>query len=168
MTSTTLSTLATEELIQPAAIESSLLRLGFNPDNVRSAVRELYKRSETVAQGNEVKETYSQVEQVRRLLKELGIPAHLKGYRYLQDSIVLVISDENLVHQVTTLLYPTVAKNNGTTSSRVERAIRHAIEVAWDNCPVDILHFYFSNSVSPRRDNPTNAAFIAQLAEYLR
>lgn len=102
------------------------------------------------------------------IMRQIGVPAHIKGYQYLRESIVLSIKDPDLMHAVTKVLYPTVAKNNKTTASRVERAIRHAIEVAWDRGDVDVLSSYFGYTIQNSRGKPTNSEFIAMISDKLR
>lgn len=102
------------------------------------------------------------------IMRQIGVPAHIKGYQYLRESIVLSINDPELMHSVTKVLYPTVAKNNKTTASRVERAIRHAIEVAWDRGDVDVLSSYFGYTIQNSRGKPTNSEFIAMISDKLR
>ena len=101
-------------------------------------------------------------------MRQIGVPAHIKGYQYLRESIALSIKDPDLMHSVTKVLYPTVAKNNKTTASRVERAIRHAIEVAWDRGDVDVLSSYFGYTIQNTRGKPTNSEFIAMISDKLR
>ncbi len=102
------------------------------------------------------------------VMRQIGVPAHIKGYQYLRESILLTVSDPELMHAVTKVLYPTVAKANKTTSSRVERAIRHEIEVAWDRGDVDVLSSYFGYTIQNSRGKPTNSEFIAMIADKLR
>lgn len=105
---------------------------------------------------------------VTEIMHQIGVPAHIKGYHYLRDAIVLAVKDGDIINSVTKQLYPTVAKKNGTTSSRVERAIRHAIEVAWDRGDVDILNSYFGYTIHNSRGKPTNSEFIAMIADKMR
>ncbi len=105
---------------------------------------------------------------VSEIMRQIGVPAHIKGYQYLRESIILTVGDPELMHAVTKLLYPTVAKNNHTTPSRVERAIRHAIEVAWDRGDVDVLSSYFGYTIQISRGKPTNSEFIAMISDKLR
>lgn len=102
------------------------------------------------------------------IMRQIGVPAHIKGYQYLREAIALSIKDPGLMHSVTKVLYPTVAKNNKTTASRVERAIRHAIEVAWDRGDVDVLSSYFGYTIQNSRGKPTNSEFIAMISDKLR
>lgn len=105
---------------------------------------------------------------VTDILHQVGVPAHIKGYQYLRDAILMAIDDEDIINAVTKRLYPDVAKKHGTTSSRVERAIRHAIEVAWDRGDVEILNSYFGYTIHSTRGKPTNSEFIAMIADKFR
>lgn len=105
---------------------------------------------------------------VTEIIHQIGVPAHIKGYGYLRQSILLSVDDPEMINHITKLLYPTVAKLNSTTSSRVERAIRHAIEVAWDRGDVDTLNSYFGYTIHNGRGKPTNSEFIAMIADRLR
>ena len=102
------------------------------------------------------------------MIHEIGIPAHIKGYHYLRDAIMMAIEDMDVLNAITKVLYPTVAKKNQTTSSRVERAIRHAIEVAWSRGKIDTLEELFSYTVSNGKGKPTNSEFIALVADTIR
>ena len=102
------------------------------------------------------------------IIHEIGVPAHIKGYHYLREAIILSIKNSDIVNSVTKLLYPTVAKTYGTTASRVERAIRHAIEVAWDRGDLDVLNSYFGYTIQNDRGKPTNSEFIAMISDKLR
>ena len=106
--------------------------------------------------------------QVTDILHQIGVPAHIKGYHYLRDSILMSIENPEIINAVTKQLYPAVAKKYETTSSRVERAIRHAIEVAWDRGDVDILNSYFGYTIHTSRGKPTNSEFIAMISDKLR
>ena len=105
--------------------------------------------------------------QVTEILHQIGVPAHIKGYHYLRDSIIMAIEDPEIINAVTKQLYPSVAKRYNTTSSRVERAIRHAIEVAWDRGDVDVLNSYFGYTIHNTRGKPTNSEFIAMISDKL-
>ena len=105
---------------------------------------------------------------VSEIMHRIGVPAHIKGYQYLREAIILSINNTEMMGSVTKLLYPTVAKTFKTTSSRVERAIRHAIEVAWDRGDVDVLSSYFGYTIQSSRGKPTNSEFIAMIADKLR
>lgn len=105
---------------------------------------------------------------VSDIMHQIGVPAHIKGYQYLREAIILSINDNEMMNSVTKVLYPTVAKTFSTTSSRVERAIRHAIEVAWDRGDVDVLSSYFGYTIQNSRGKPTNSEFIAMISDKLR
>ena len=106
--------------------------------------------------------------QVTRIIHEIGIPAHIKGYQYLRASIIMAAKDMDAINAITKLLYPEVAKKFNTTSSRVERAIRHAIEVAWDRGDIDVLNSIFGYTVHTNKGKPTNSEFIAMISDKLR
>lgn len=106
--------------------------------------------------------------QVTKIIHQIGVPAHIKGYQYLRCAILMAVDDEEVINSVTKVLYPSVAKKYQTTTSRVERAIRHAIEVAWDRGDVDTLNSYFGYTIQNSRGKPTNSEFIAMIADNLR
>ena len=105
---------------------------------------------------------------VTQILHEIGVPAHIKGYHYLRDSIMMAIQKPEIINAVTKQLYPTVAQKYETTSSRVERAIRHAIEVAWDRGDLEVLNSYFGYTIHNDRGKPTNSEFIAMISDRIR
>ena len=105
---------------------------------------------------------------VTEILHQVGVPAHIKGYQFLRDAILLAVGDHEYINAVTKRLYPEIAKRNNTTASRVERAIRHAIEVAWDRGDVDTLNSYFGYTILSMRGKPTNSEFIAMIADKIR
>jgi two-component system response regulator (stage 0 sporulation protein A) len=102
------------------------------------------------------------------IIQEIGIPPHIKGYRYLREAILLVVNRVELLGSITKELYPTIARNHATTPSRVERAIRHAIEVAWSRGNQEVLQGLFGHTVNRDRGKPTNSEFIAMVADRLR
>ena len=106
--------------------------------------------------------------QVTKIIHQIGVPAHIKGYQYLRTAILMTVKDSDIINSVTKILYPSVAKQYQTTTSRVERAIRHAIEVAWDRGDVDTLNSYFGYTIQNNRGKPTNSEFIAMIADNLR
>ncbi len=106
--------------------------------------------------------------QVTRIIHQIGVPAHIKGYQYLRYAIMMTVEDAEIINSVTKVLYPAVAQKYGTTTSRVERAIRHAIEVAWDRGDIDVLNSYFGYTIQNSRGKPTNSEFIAMIADNLR
>jgi len=105
---------------------------------------------------------------VTAIIHEIGVPAHIKGYQYLREAIIIAVEDMDVINAVTKILYPEVAKRFGTTASRVERAIRHAIEVAWDRGDLETLQKYFGYTVSNAKGKPTNSEFIAMIADRLQ
>ena len=105
---------------------------------------------------------------VTEIIHEIGVPAHIKGYQYIREAIIETAQDMDLINAVTKALYPSVAKKYGTTPSRVERAIRHAIEVAWDRGDIEVLQRYFGYTVSGVKGKPTNSEFIALIADRLQ
>ena len=106
--------------------------------------------------------------EVTAIIHEVGIPAHIKGYQYVREAIILTVQDMEMINAVTKMLYPEVARRFHTTPSRVERAIRHAIEVAWDRGDVDTLNSYFGYTIHNLRGKPTNSEFIAMIADKMR
>ncbi len=107
-------------------------------------------------------------EKVTNIMHDLGVPAHIKGYHYIRDAIIMVINDLEMINSITKLLYPTIAKKYKTTSSRVERAIRHAIEVAWGRGQIEVIDEIFGYTISNGKGKPTNSEFIAMIADRLR
>ncbi len=105
---------------------------------------------------------------VTSIIHEIGVPAHIKGYQYLREAIIIAVGDMDVINAITKILYPQVAKTFQTTPSRVERAIRHAIEVAWDRGDLDTLQRFFGYTVSNTKGKPTNSEFIALIADKLQ
>ena len=105
---------------------------------------------------------------VTNVIHELGVPAHIKGYQYLREAIMMVINDIDIINQITKQLYPEIAEKYKTTPSRVERAIRHAIEVAWARGQADAVENIFGYTISAAKGKPTNSEFIAMIADKLR
>ena len=116
----------------------------------------------------EVDQNASLESQVTAIIHEVGVPAHIKGYQYLREAIIIAVNDMDVINAVTKVLYPEVAKRFNTTPSRVERAIRHAIEVAWDRGDLETLQKYFGYTVSNAKGKPTNSEFIAMIADRLQ
>ncbi len=104
---------------------------------------------------------------VTSIIHEIGVPAHIKGYHYLREAIILAVKDIEIINAITKILYPTVARKFSTTPSRVERAIRHAIETAWNRGDLDTLNKFFGYTVSNTKGKPTNSEFIAMIADKL-
>ncbi|MDE6025889.1 MAG: sporulation transcription factor Spo0A [Lachnospiraceae bacterium] len=105
---------------------------------------------------------------VTEIIHEIGVPAHIKGYQYLRSSIIMAVKDMDVLNSITKQLYPSIAKEHGTTSSRVERAIRHAIEVAWGRGKTDTINELFGYTMSQGKLKPTNSEFIALIADKIR
>jgi len=108
------------------------------------------------------------VQQVTNVIHQIGVPAHIKGYNYLRTAIIMAVNDDEVINAITKALYPAVAKKYETTSSRVERAIRHAIEVAWDRGDIDTINQIFGYTIQSQRGKPTNSEFIAMVADNLK
>lgn len=105
---------------------------------------------------------------VTNIIHEIGVPAHIKGYQYLRDAIMMSVNDSEMLNSITKLLYPSIAKQHKTTPSRVERAIRHAIEVAWSRGKMDTIDELFGYTVSNGKGKPTNSEFVALIADKIR
>ena len=125
----------------------------FRPQEIRGALKRDIGDIETMVTG---------------IIHEIGIPAHIKGYQYLRHAIIMVVNDLDIINSITKELYPTVAKDFNTTPSRVERAIRHAIEVAWDRGDTEVLNSFFGYTIANSKGKPTNSEFIAMIADKLR
>ena len=106
--------------------------------------------------------------QVTNVIREIGIPAHIKGYQYLRDAIMIIIDEVEILGSVTKILYPQIAEKYSTTPSRVERAIRHAIEVAWSRGNMDMINRLFGYTIKLEKGKPTNSEFMAMIADKLR
>ncbi len=135
---------------------------------VAERVRQLATLQETEESADEEEKTRNLENIVTAIIHEIGVPAHIKGYQYLREAIIIAVGDMDVINAVTKILYPEVAKRFGTTASRVERAIRHAIEVAWDRGDLETLQKYFGYTVSNAKGKPTNSEFIAMIADRLQ
>jgi len=140
----------------------------FQNDTILRRIRYLQEDKEESRVSIIEKEEYNVETHITELLHEIGIPAHIKGYHYLRESILMSIDDIDVLNAITKILYPAVAKKYQTTSSRVERAIRHAIEVAWSRGKLDTLEALFSYTISNGKGKPTNSEFIALIADTIR
>ncbi|MCD8074280.1 MAG: sporulation transcription factor Spo0A [Lachnospiraceae bacterium] len=149
----------------------------FDQENVLNHIKRVRARSERVLprEGRKMPEEGSMdyLEQnletdVTNIIHEVGVPAHIKGYQYLRDAIIMSVTDAEMLHSITKILYPTIAKKHQTTSSRVERAIRHAIEVAWSRGKMDTIEELFGYTVSNGKGKPTNSEFIALITDKIR
>ena len=105
---------------------------------------------------------------VTDMIHEIGVPAHIKGYQYLREAIMMSVEDPEMLGSITKVLYPTIARKNQTTASRVERAIRHAIEVAWNRGKMETLDAMFGYTINTGKGKPTNSEFIALIADKIR
>ena len=135
--------------------------------SVRNLSRNPERKNDDITTDNTLK-TENLESRVTNMLHEIGIPAHIKGYHYLRDAIIMAVNDMDVLNAITKILYPTVAKKYQTTSSRVERAIRHAIEVAWSRGKLDTLDQLFGYTVSTGKGKPTNSEFIALIADTIQ
>ena len=126
------------------------------------------KKNSAFAKKYPLQDNFDVETMVTEIIHEIGIPAHIKGYQYLRHAIMLVIDNMDIINSITKTLYPTVAQDFKTTPSRVERAIRHAIEVAWDRGDTEILDSIFGYTIATSKGKPTNSEFIAMIADKLR
>ncbi|MDK2823236.1 MAG: two-component system, response regulator, stage 0 sporulation protein [Clostridia bacterium] len=143
----------------------------FDIDVLANRIRQLGNGSVTqvpVRTNQSVNKVKNLEVEVTNIIHQMGVPAHIKGYQYLRDAILLVIDEVNLLGAVTKELYPMIAEKYSTTPSRVERAIRHAIELAWDRGNVDMMNKFFGYTINLDRGKPTNSEFIAMVADKLR
>lgn len=145
----------------------------FNTSHIVDLINDLGKVTQSKKSKNNVFAIQSETPidlntEITSILHEIGVPAHIKGYLYLRESISMVYNNIEILGSITKVLYPEVAKKYRTTSSRVERAIRHAIEVAWNRGNIDAISAIFSYTVSLAKSKPTNSEFIAMIADRLR
>ena len=149
----------------------------FDNDIVLSRIKNV--RRPAAGRGAEVRKVnaYEKAEETKErnleadvtdIIHEIGVPAHIKGYHYLRDAIMMAVNDMDVLNAITKILYPTVAKKYRTTSSRVERAIRHAIEVAWNRGNIDAIDEIFAYTISASKAKPTNSEFIALIADTIQ
>lgn len=113
-------------------------------------------------------QTFDLEKAVTDIIHEIGVPAHIKGYQYLREAIIMSVEDTQMLSSITKVLYPTIAKRFDTTSSRVERAIRHAIEVAWRRGKMETLDGLFGYTINTGKGKPTNSEFIALISDRIR
>ena len=157
----------------------------FKMDVLMKRIRELVAKpvekpvSQLVTYTKDVKQNYVDIKKesskeeileikVTNIIHEIGVPAHIKGYQYLRDGIIMVVNNIEVINQITKLLYPDLAKKYKTTPSRVERAIRHAIEVAWNRGQIETVESIFGYTINSNKGKPTNSEFIAMIADKLR
>ena len=149
----------------------------FDNDMVISRIKDVKNRN--VARPSEVRKVqpYEKREELKErnleadvtaIIHEIGVPAHIKGYQYLREAIIMSVNDIDMLNSITKILYPTIAKKFQTTPSRVERAIRHAIEVAWSRGKMDTIDALFGYTINNGKGKPTNSEFIALIADKIR
>ncbi len=134
----------------------------------KPGVRTKFIASPEELKRNEELARYNLESDVTNIIHEIGVPAHIKGYQYLRDAIMMSVDDSEMLDSITKILYPSIAKQHGTTPSRVERAIRHAIEVAWSRGKVDTIDELFGYTVNNGKGKPTNSEFVALIADKIR
>jgi len=142
-----------------------------DPSSVAERVREIFSADQMQKAGKQPGRRPPEVNieaMVTSIIHEIGVPAHIKGYQYLREAIMIAVDDMEVINAITKVLYPQVAKTFSTTPSRVERAIRHAIEVAWDRGDLETLQRFFGYTVSNTKGKPTNSEFIALIADKLQ
>ncbi len=145
----------------------------FDLDSLVSRVRQLKEQlrhpiTSGIGARNEKSKAVNLETKVTGVLHEIGVPAHIRGYHYMREAIMMAVDDIDVLNYITKELYPTIAKKCNTTPSRVERAIRHAIEVAWNRGKVDVLDSMFGYTISNNKGKPTNSEFIALIADRLK
>ena len=159
-------------IVKPFEIDILIKRIKelryYQPSQTRSFANREIKTSYIELAPSEKKNEENLEALVTNVIHEIGVPAHIKGYQYLREAIMMVVSDIDIINQITKQLYPEIAHKYHTTPSRVERAIRHAIEVAWGRGQQDIVESIFGYTVSASKGKPTNSEFIAMIADKLR
>ena len=159
------------DYVSTAAANLGVRYLMLKPCDMASLVERLaeIRESETLRLPVSRRSEKTNIESmVTGIIHEIGVPAHIKGYQYLREAIIIAVNDMDVINAITKVLYPQVAKTFQTTPSRVERAIRHAIEVAWDRGDLDTLQRFFGYTVSNTKGKPTNSEFIALIADKLQ
>jgi len=147
-------------IAKPFDLDSLVLRIRQLKEQLKSPIQIGSRNQKNFAVGLETK--------ITGILHEIGVPAHIRGYHYMREAIMMAVEDLDILNYITKELYPTIAKKCNTTSSRVERAIRHAIEVAWSRGKVEVIDSMFGYTVSTHKGKPTNSEFIALIADRLR
>lgn len=165
---------------QEAIVESAMnfgakyyLMKPFDPETVVNRIRYVNKPVRDIVpkvrMGDlKLKQSVNMEMEVTDIIHEIGVPAHIKGYQYLRDAIIMSVNDMEMLGSITKILYPTIAKKYQTTPSRVERAIRHAIEVAWSRGKMDTLDALFGYTIHNGKGKPTNSEFVALIADKIR
>lgn len=160
------STYSTPLLEREVKGEGAYLFKHSTPISLSSIVSEISELSNSIGDTSKMSgQDANLLVKVSEILYSLGVPPHIKGYQYLRESIIMVCNNPDLLHYITKMLYPQIAEKFEVSSARVERAIRHAIEIAWDRCDKNVLAEYFSTSISYGKGRPTNSEFIAVLAD---
>ncbi len=164
-----LAALATDYVTATANAENVdyLMLKPCTAQTVAERVREILEADQAAARRRSPSEPDIET-MVTNVIHEIGVPAHIKGYQYLREAIIIAVGDMEVINAITKVLYPQVAKTFATTPSRVERAIRHAIEVAWDRGDLETLQRFFGYTVSNTKGKPTNSEFIAMIADRLQ
>ena len=164
-------------LVKPLHNDDVLLkriRQTMQQTSTKATLNPFNKTEEGFSLADERSKTYNMINEdnleaiITDVIHEIGVPAHIKGYNYLREAITLCIQDKEFINSITKMLYPTVARNYQTTSSRVERAIRHAIEVAWNIGREEILNSIFGYTIDTNKGKPTNGEFIAMISDSIR
>ena len=159
------------DFVSAAAVNLGVRYLMLKPCDIQSLVdrmQEIRGGEILRLQPKRAQDKHSIETMVTGIIHEIGVPAHIKGYQYLREAIIIAVNDLDVINAITKVLYPQVAKTFQTTPSRVERAIRHAIEVAWDRGDLDTLQRFFGYTVSNTKGKPTNSEFIALIADKLQ
>ncbi len=158
------------DYVASAAANLGVRYLMLKPCDLSALVERMEEvRTVATSRAPQLRNTGSGIEaMVTNIIHEIGVPAHIKGYQYLREAIIIAVGDMEVINAITKVLYPQVAKAFQTTPSRVERAIRHAIEVAWDRGDLDTLQRFFGYTVSNTKGKPTNSEFIALIADKLQ
>ena len=159
------------DYVSTAAVSLGAQYLMLKPCDMAALVQRLeeIRGGENLRHSGQNRSTPASIESlVTNIIHEIGVPAHIKGYQYLREAIIIAVNDMDVINAITKVLYPQVAKTFQTTPSRVERAIRHAIEVAWDRGDLDTLQRFFGYTVSNTKGKPTNSEFIALIADKLQ
>ncbi len=149
-------------------VERGVDYLMLKPCKTESVIRRIIQLTQSSTAVLHIPEPSELKFSVTSILHEVGIPTHIKGYQYLRDAIILAIEDHDAIDRVTKILYPKIARKYSTSACSVERAIRHAIEVAWDRGDLDTLQRFFGYTVSNTKGKPTNSEFIALIADKLQ
>lgn len=149
-------------IVKPFDLDALVVRIR----QLKSTV--LHKTNNVVVNNNSNSTAYNLETRVTNMLHEIGVPAHIRGYNYMREAIIMAINDMDILNYITKELYPSIAKKCNTTPSRVERAIRHAIEVAWNRGKIDAIDNLFGYTINTHKGKPTNSEFIALIADQLR